>query len=74
MIRTMSGIRFVWRVPTGNRDGFDVMQMKSYCYTCEIDERILGERVLKYDSQKRYESRVDQIPRSIKHNLDYDQE
>lgn len=52
------------------KDGFDVMQMKSYCYTCEIDEE-LGETSLEdYEVKNGMKAVWINVHDAIKHNLD----
>jgi ADP-ribose pyrophosphatase YjhB (NUDIX family) len=52
------------------KDGFDVMQMKSYCYTCEIDEE-LGETNLEdYEVKNGMKAVWINVHDAIKHNLD----
>ncbi|PJE54968.1 NUDIX domain-containing protein [Marinomonas sp. A3A] len=53
-----------------NRDGFEIMQMKSYCYTCEIDEQ-LGETSLEdYEVKNGMKPVWINVHDAIKHNLD----
>jgi 8-oxo-dGTP pyrophosphatase MutT (NUDIX family) len=52
------------------KEGFDVMQMKSYCYTCEIDEE-LGETNLEdYEVKNGMKAVWINIHDAIKHNLE----
>jgi len=52
------------------KEGFDVMQMKSYCYTCEIDEE-LGETSLEdYEVKNGMKAVWINVHDAIKHNLD----
>lgn len=53
-----------------SRDGFEIMQMKSYCFTCEIDEQ-LGETSLEdYEVNNGMKPVWINVHDAIKHNLD----
>lgn len=52
------------------KDGYDIMHMKSYCYTCEIDEQ-LGETSLEdYEVKNGMKAVWINIHDAIQHNLD----
>ncbi|MFI8620443.1 MULTISPECIES: NUDIX domain-containing protein [Marinomonas] len=53
-----------------NRGGFEIMHMKSYCYTCDIDEQ-LGETSLEdYEVKNGMKAVWINVHDAIKHNLD----
>ena len=53
-----------------HREDFDIMQMKSYCYTCEIDEQ-LGETSLEdYEVKNGMKPVWINIHEAIEHNIE----
>ncbi|REG82126.1 NUDIX hydrolase [Marinomonas pollencensis] len=53
-----------------HRDGFEIMHMKSYCYTCDIDEHLGETRFEDYEVKNGMKPMWINVHDAIRHNLE----
>lgn len=53
-----------------SRDGFDIVHMKSYCYTCDIDDELGDTSLEDYEEKNGMKAVWINVHDAIKHNLE----